>query len=307
MNLYRISVSSDSRGGRLVDPWEQGSKMPPGQQLLTIFVPGFNNNKYRTTDRWDNYVFPGIEKLTHYLKGNAVLFTWPGDTDTLRPIASLRYAAKVPVAIAAGIKLGEYLRGLAVGNPELKVQFVGHSLGCRVVLSAVSVLAKDPDAVPVTRTLLMGAAVPEGDCLGPLGQWHQRLSDAFCCALDADPAASRLALKETVLYSPDDGILGRVFDFGELRARRRGVKSQKPYRAVGLVGGPAGRWVEVKRCNVKHDKYPESTESLRYVAELFGPLKERSLKETRTGERAQSERIEDGRWPESRLLGSRRR
>lgn len=279
-SLIRLSARTDRRGGELIYPVVRGYDDPKGEKLLTFFVHGFNNAESTALDRWDDEVWRGIRHWTKAPVGTVVLFFWPGDTDTLKAISGSLYPRKVQVAIDAGTELGKYIKDIAGQNKGLEVRFVGHSLGCRVVLSAVRELAREPAVVPVVGTLLMGAAVPEGDCSGS-GQWHRRISEAFSAMADE----SREPSKEIVLYSPDDAILNKVFATGEKLARLSGVRSEKPYEAVGLKGNPTERWDERKLCAVKHDKYLTDLKALRYVAELFGPLTHRPLDESLPGER----------------------
>jgi hypothetical protein len=292
---FRVSARAESAGGGLKKAEVLGYDDPLGEPLLTFFVHGYNNSEFRALKRWDNHIWPGIRGQTHAPIGGVVLFFWPGDKGTLKALSALSYPDRVPVAIAAGVELGRYVRRIADRNPGLRVQFVGHSLGCRVVLSAVEELANHPHVVPVLRILLMGAAVPEGDCSGS-GRWHARIADTFAGALGPDVAAS----SQVVLYSQNDEILGAIFDLGERAARLRGLRSAAPYRAVGLTGGPLGRWDgEARSCDLKHDQYPTSKVALRHVAALFGPLIDRHLAESRLSSRTASELRQDERNLES--------
>jgi hypothetical protein len=291
--LFRVSARTKSTGGELKTAETLGGVDPYGQPLLTFFVHGFNNNVSSALDRWDYQIWPGIQSLTRAQAGDSVVFFWPGDTGKLKTLSALNYPNRVPVAIAAGVELGKYVRRISDRNPELRVQFVGHSLGCRVILSAVEELAKQPQVVPVVRILLMAAAVPEGDC-GPSGQWHASIAETFAGALGSDAAES----SEVVLYSKQDGILDSIFDLGEDRARQRGLRSVAPYGAVGLTGGPLGRWdrgAGAKECHLKHKQYTTSKIALRHVAALFGPLIDRPMAESQPGSRFAAELHQDER------------
>jgi pimeloyl-ACP methyl ester carboxylesterase len=305
--LFRVSARTESAGGELTKAEILGSDDPTGETLLTFFVHGYNNIEWRATKRWDLHTWPGIRSLTHAPIGDFVLFFWPGDTGSLKALSALSYPSRVPVAIAAGVELGRYIKGIRRLNPGLRVQFVGHSLGCRVVLSAVEELAKQPHVVPVLRILLMAAAVPEGDC-GESGRWHASIAETFAGALGPDVAES----SEVVLYSKKDEILGGIFDLGERKARRDGLRSVEPYEAVGLTGGPLDRWdggAGAKECHLKHNGYTTSKVALRHVAALFGPLTDRPMAESPLGSRLTAEVYQEERDLESareiRLTGDR--
>lgn len=286
---YFVSVREQRTGGNMRAARVLGSYDPSGFPLLTIFVHGYNNSQNRATARWQDHIFPGIRDLTTSAVDGVVLFFWPGDSHSIKIFSSPQYPLKVRTAIDAGVELGSYVRRIAEYNPGLQVQFVGHSLGCRVVLSAARELSRDPQMVPVLRLLLMGAAVPEGDCEAP-GPWREPL------ATDG----------EVVLHSRDDVTLNRWFPVGEFLARRAsGLKSSGSDVAVGLTGGPSGRWSgEPKSYGLNHDDYPKHKSALRHVAAMFGPLTDRFPAELHCGERALEEQQPDERKHESvRTLG----
>ena len=78
----------------------------------------------------------------------------------------------------------------------------------------------------VDNLILMAAAVPEGLCAE--GRIYSRSS----------------ARKETILHSQKDSVLSRWFPLGQAIARRlKGELDPGPLQtAVGLKGGPSGRW-----------------------------------------------------------------
>ena len=293
---YRVSARDRSTAGKLRPAYVRGGYDPSGFRLLTVFVHGYNNSEYRALARWDDHIWPGIRDLTNSPIDGVVLFFWPGDSHSIKALSATQYPDRVPTAISAGVELGRYLRHIADKNPGLEVQFVGHSLGCRVVLSAINQLSENPQTVPVARMLLMGAAVPKGDCTTP-GQWRERVSDLF----DATFGWRVVKNSDVVLHSRDDEILGGVlFRYGEYLARQQGLVSFGPHEAVGLKGGPRDRWTgEADSCGLKHDQYPRHPLALRHVAALFGPLVDRQFAERPTGERFPGEQQPDERRLES--------
>lgn len=294
---FRLSARDESRGGALVPVHPRGSSDPRGKDLLTIFVHGYNNEEYRALARWDDRTWPVLQRMTSHSVDGVALFFWPGDSGEIRPLSGARYPSRVRVAIAAGVELGRYLRKIAPWNRGLQVQFVGHSLGCRVVLSAVHQLAESPRTVPVVATLLMGAAVPEGDC-GPAGPWSTGTAAAFGVAATGSGSSTG----DVVLFSSDDTVLNREYRIGEWLARRSGVASVRPFRAVGLTGQPRERWSgQAQSCGLQHDDYPRHEKSLRYVAAMFGPLIEQVPAEQLPGASQLAEM-----WPGERRHESRR-
>jgi len=246
---------------------------PEECRRLTIFVHGFLNDEFKALKHWDDDIWPVIKGLIKRRTCDIMLFFWPSDTDIIKIFSAADYPRRVETAISAGAELGEYLKKIAELNPHLRVQLVGHSLGCRVVLSAVQQLAEEPSKVPVVRVLLMGAAVPEGDCTasGPWpkkaselfnvspGPWPKKVSELFNVWPDREAARN----SDVILYSRDDEILGWKFRLGEHEARRRGLRSSDS-KAVGLLGGPGPkRWTEeVDSCGLKHSDYEHYSKPL---------------------------------------------
>lgn len=273
---YHVSVRKP--GGGLKTAEVKGGWDPAGFALLTVFVYGFNNDVPDEWSRWSEKTWPGIRSLiTPHSDGGTeenhgiILFSWPGDSTIGKAFSPFLYPWRVRPAIKAGVLLAEYLKKIAPHNSGLRVQFVGHSLGCRVILSAVGELATEPQ-VPVARVLLMGAAVPEGDCTGP-GPWPKNAHDLF----DAAQGDGIAAGSDVILHSRDDEALGWKFLLGEKEARRLGVKSYGSHNAVGLTGGPDTvpvRWTgEVTPCSgLRHSDYLTDKGALRHVASLFGTL-----------------------------------
>jgi pimeloyl-ACP methyl ester carboxylesterase len=263
--------------------WSDGSWDPEDFALLTVFVYGFNNDPGDEWDRWSKKTWPGIKPLItpHSNSGipgqhGVILFSWPGDSNNLADaFGPLLYPSKIRPAIESGVELAKYLKGIAPCNKGLRVQFVGHSLGCRVVLSAVEELARKPQEVRVVRVLLMGAAVPVGDCTEQ-GPWPTRVRDLFSAPKGYEFAAG----SDIILRSRNDDILGLQFSAGELAAAKlQGVKSHSFPRAVGRTGGPyPKRWTGVvDSCGLKHSQYLTDPTAVMHVANLFGTLAYRLL------------------------------
>ena len=166
-----VSARTQAKAGGLRPAQPIGGTPPGNSGLLTVFVHGYNTNEYVATFN-GNRMVEKIALLTARPIRDCVVFLWPGDSHPIKLFSSPLYFKRVQTAIDAGVELAEFLRARARDSQGLQVQFVGHSLGCRVVLSAATELTERPPRVPVVRLLLMGAAVPEGDCTGA-GMWKR--------------------------------------------------------------------------------------------------------------------------------------
>lgn len=267
----------------MVSARPRGSDDPRGFKSLTVLVHGYNNSEHRALARWDDDIFPRLRRLTSADFDGLLLYFWPGDAHRLKAVSSAAYPWRVRSAIDAGVELAEYLTRIAkLNDPKLTVRFVGHSLGCRVVVSALQALA-ELGAVPVEKVLLMGAAVPEGDC-DKGGPYQRAVATAG----------------EVVLHSASDTLLRHVFPVGERVAQRLAhVPHVGSLTAVGLFGGPSGRWpAERDSCGLEHDEYWKQPVALGHVATMFGSLLERRLHVHTTPERRLDRRELDERRPD---------
>jgi hypothetical protein len=293
-SLFRVSARGPA--GSLKSAEIEGGPDPENLRFLTVYVHGFNNTKAEATDNWDGKIWPGIKKLMMRQEHDVMLFLWPSDPNTFKSLAPVGYPNRVKTAIGAGVELGKYLTKISECNEDLQVQFIGYSLGCRVVLSAVEHLSEQSQTVPVVRVLLMGAAVPEGDCTEP-GPWPSKVGALFGAAQGQAAHDQNLGENsDVVLHSSNDDVLGRKFELGERWARRRGLESRGG-KAVGLTGGPSPcRWTGVADpCELKHDGYLTDDAALRHVAAMVGTLRDRRFSDRRGGERSLDEQHPDQR------------
>jgi hypothetical protein len=159
-------------------------------------------------------------------------------------------ASKVsfPPRVTAADGVGFLLAEALWDSQRDRVVLVAHSLGCRVALSTIAKLdhwAKNAHRAgrpPRMHVVLMAAAVPVPDCAGR-GRYAQEPHFARC----------------SVMYSPLDGVLGKVFPLGQAFVDRHA-------EAVGLRGHPeAGRWHARLRTPNGHGDYWGSPETARQV------------------------------------------
>jgi pimeloyl-ACP methyl ester carboxylesterase len=254
-----ISARIRESGGASVFPESEWGALV-GYRKLTIFVHGFNVDEHAARKKWKTTHRELREALQATKLSKIVFYYWPGDASSHRAISSISYFTRVDVAEKCGRDLAQLLIDIASHGPRLTVQFVGHSLGCRLVLEAVRNL-RDSTKVRVEAILLMAAAVPEGLCE------------------DGRAYAAPMAQREIVLHSSADTVLRRWFWIGQRLAHLRGELSPGPNRgAVGLSGHPRTRWNgELDSCGLDHGEYWTAPYSIEHIAELYGGSRERSL------------------------------
>ena len=199
---------------------------PSGSQLdgndhVLILIHGYDNNftdaanSYNTFRGHLNADFP-----TYF--GQVAEFYWPGDSP-VRIISVLSYPDQIQPAIQSAQMLSTYLWNFkgARGGP-MEISFVGHSLGCRVVLELLALWTGGmPPNIRLGSVVLMAAAilVKHVDQGGQLRGAATLIDDGL------------------VLSSKGDPVLHWAFPLGETAALEGFFPT-----AVGRSGGPQRTW-----------------------------------------------------------------
>jgi hypothetical protein len=125
---------------------------------------------------------------------------WPGDAAW--GVADLVDFLVYPVAVGTAKEAGPVLADFLSRMPNLEiVHFIGHSLGCRVVLETILILHS---RAQVGKVCLMAAAVPVFQV-----EWGGRLESAMV-----------RAQRVLVLFSGSDKVLTAAFPLGQSAAGR---------------------------------------------------------------------------------------
>jgi hypothetical protein len=199
---------------------------PQGRRRVVILVHGYNNTQDAARRSYNAFtddlttLSPAAGSLLADIGG----LYWPGDV-ALGPLSFISYPTEIAPALESARKLATYLRMLAgPGGTPTEIFFVCHSLGNRVLLEVLDLLAADPPwLVQVATVVLMAAAVPV-DMVGARGALR--------------PGAT-LPGKTLVLYSRDDNVLHWAFPLGEAAAGEGLFPT-----AIGRFGQPPGVWTE---------------------------------------------------------------
>jgi pimeloyl-ACP methyl ester carboxylesterase len=143
------------------------------RRRCAFMVHGFNNHAGEAARAYNGFRVqqlarvPGLSELA--LDRRLADVHWPGDAEWWGPLDPLDFLV-YPEAVAHARESAAQLAALiAHALPALDVvDFVGHSLGCRVILETLQRMADDDTPVHVGRVVLMAAAVP-ADFLEPGG------------------------------------------------------------------------------------------------------------------------------------------
>lgn len=237
---------------RVVDqvPTLPSAAYMPG--TLVVLVHGFATKRADAERRYREFA----KQVTSVSRKRLVFLAvhWPGDHPAGKPISVPTFSLRVGPAETTGLRVASML----AQSRARSVLFVGHSLGCRVVLSAMAALRAQDSGVQVGAAYLMAAAVPESDC------W-----DAAAYARSKLTRASQI-----VRSSKKDTVLERVFRLGMFLSRGFAPGfGQNGGRAVGRACGPSGRWVGgwwANSTELGHENYWPSRDMARQFAIVTG-------------------------------------
>ena len=231
-----------------------------GIRRLTVLVHGYNNTELGARGTWRR-VYSRLAEITGGRSMSSLaLYYWPCETK-FRLVSFASYPLQVSKALSCGDALGDYILRTAAANPPLTLQFVGHSLGCRLILQALARIGHS-EKVAIKSALLMAAAVPVGLCEAP------RLYSV------------KRAVDELVLYSRNDSVLRQHFRSGQLGARLLGDPDPGVHdEAVGYTGQPSDRWDDTEEeTDLDHSMYWNDDRCLEHIARLLTTRKERRIR-----------------------------
>jgi pimeloyl-ACP methyl ester carboxylesterase len=217
-------IREKREGGRVLAPAVvAGDEIARWRRRCLVLVHGFNNNDGEAAIAYHGFrtrqqeIFPEVTAPT--LDGRLGDAFWPGDA-AWRFFDFLDFGVYSAAVGHARLTARELAATLRERMPQLvEVDFVGHSLGCRVILETLDIL-RDSAPFRVRRVCLMAAAVPS-EMLEPGGIYYELLQ-----ALSNDGTQVR------VLRSMHDEVLHFAFPAGQAMAG----PDERSTRALGRFG-----------------------------------------------------------------------
>ncbi len=237
MNAFILSLRDQKFGGavtsghlyRVGTPWDVSwdDRLPDFTlltrgQRLTVLLHGYNNG-----------LDEGREKLVRFIgcleqKGSTDLMlavVWPGDSwaNALGNWAgALSYPSESRDADDSADNLLTWL--VLHVHESTQVAFVGHSLGCRVVMRAAQRMVRDVTVKkPILDRICLMAAAIDSDSLG---------KDEPTSYRDATKQADRIA----VLASKEDTVLQGAYGLGDSLQSWWPFSGERSVRALGRYG-----------------------------------------------------------------------
>lgn len=222
--LLELYLRNKLEGGKLLVPAVFHGKLDAlARRECLVLVHGFNNTEGEAAGAYFGF---RARQNDIFVPGDPVSFDrrfgdsfWPGDADWWWFFDKVDFLI-YPSAVHVSVKAGEQLANLLFQMPNIeRVDFIGHSLGCRVILETL--LRLRARVLPlVSRVSLMAAAVPS-EMLEPGGRFYNLLGDL-----------SREGTLIQVLHSQQDAVLHYAFPPGQALAGGKEASG----RALGRYG-----------------------------------------------------------------------
>jgi pimeloyl-ACP methyl ester carboxylesterase len=216
----------DPEGGKLLTPSVfHGALDAQARRECLVLVHGFNNSDSGAADAYfafrdaETKIFNPIDASV--FEGRFGDTFWPGDADWsfFDKLDFLIY----PSAVHTAVKAANELANLLWKMPNLeRVDFIGHSLGCRVTLETL-LLLRQRTLPMIGRVVLMAAAVPS-EMLERGGKFFDLLMELWAEGIEI-----------LVLHSTEDKVLHFAFPPGQALAGGKEASD----RALGRFG-PSG-------------------------------------------------------------------
>jgi len=190
MPAFVLDLRSDPEGGAVVPAHLTSGTIDQLQQCQSavFMVHGFNVNRADGTAELAAFG----ANLPAIGAGAAVAVLWPGDSI----VGPLCYPFETSKADDSAVELATFIGDNLPQRPA--ISFIGHSLGCRVVMETVRQLwMKD---IAVAQVCVMAAAI-DNDSLSSAVEYFK---------------AAQFAARVGVLHSPSDRVLRFAYPLGNL-------------------------------------------------------------------------------------------
>jgi pimeloyl-ACP methyl ester carboxylesterase len=225
-----------------------------GCRHLLIMVHGFNNS---ASDAKKGYL-SALDSLEAYFERSRnapdaiAFFNWPGDVGGWFSLAGYPY--DIPRARQSGERLAQYLKSFPNASTAggIKVSFIGHSLGCRLILEMLAAELPTALALNIEVVNLMAPAVPI-ELVNASG------------SLEPAVRSPRQILK---CYSRQDLVLWTAFPTGQRAAYALGQEKKYYGEAVGLYGHPTAVGTPVETSNGHSDYWADRSVANRFIAAI---------------------------------------
>jgi esterase/lipase superfamily enzyme len=252
MLKYDLTLREQPSGGKPLEECYGPRKAFDARDRLILLVHGFNVS--RDQAKIEQYL-PFEMRLDQCgLKWDVAGVYWPAD-GCIPFVKNIQYPQLIKRAIECSFQFADYLKNLKkIDNSPCEIVLIGHSLGCRLILETLQVLANQSETnstISIT-VILMGAAVPV----------------ALVESIDCLRIGLSIVKKAFVLYSRQDLVLSHAFPIGQSVSRDK-IRDNE---AVGLKGKPYnGLWCKrIEMSNYQHGHYWKKKRVPYQIASILG-------------------------------------
>ena len=254
MSEFKVTLRKEGKGGSFRPEIMGYEEAFTPRRRLILLVHGFNVSE----DQAEQKQYQPFEKRLHQhgVKWDIGEVYWPSD-GRIPIVRNLQYPWLIKHAIECSSVFAKYLeKRRGFNNNPCEIVLIGHSLGCRLILETLRVLANQRgtnNTICVTA-ILMGAAVPVSLVKGN-GYLRTGISIP-------------IVKKAVVLYSRQDFVLSHLFLLGQAFTR----DGLRDCEAVGLKGNPYNElWHQrIEMTNYQHGHYWEKEGATRQIASVLG-------------------------------------
>src|SRR5438552_9879552 len=173
--LLQFYLRKKTEGGSVLIPGDiRGTADEIARRECLVLVHGFNNTDSEAAEAYFGFrnrqqeIFspPDPQAFEHRF-GDSY---WPGDADWWSFFDKVDFLV-YPSAVHSAVRTGAELANTLWRMPNLEqVDFIGHSLGCRVALEAMLILGGR--AAPMLRRVVLMAGAGPAEMLEPHGKFH---------------------------------------------------------------------------------------------------------------------------------------
>jgi len=252
-----LSLRNQKRGGGPIDIGTRTRFATEARPRRVLLVHGYNVSQRQAEKAFEKFE-ESLYEFAKRLADDCCWVFWPGDAP-IPFIRTIAYYRKLKNAKACAPEFAEYLKELSPAHGEAPhVIIIGHSLGCRLILEALGLLAQQQreEALKINlkiEIILMAAAVP----ITLLFEGGSLREAAF------------QSTRRMVMYSRYDSVLRDFFAIGQ-RLGRDGLGC--PLEAVGRFGLPSiGVWTgKYELYHYDHSHYWKTPGTAHLIASWLG-------------------------------------
>ena len=243
-NFISFRQPGSDAGGEVRENPEVSLGVSAAAHRYILLIHGYNVDKRRAKDSYEKFKWRLLEDSTVALDNDIIHLYWPGDA-RFRLVSEMSFPVQPKRAMHTARALAKYLaKRIQEQDQDCELIFIGHSLGCRVIVETLCKLYSQEynNRLTPTRIFLMAAGIPVSMVHNQNRLWKG--------IQGSNP--------RVVYYSRKDKVLQYAFPVGQTAAID---DNQLLPEAVGSRGRPTEVWgAESEEMSYGHSSYWTSDE-----------------------------------------------